>query len=524
MKNKFTNINFSPKQGVFPVFFEDCLDLMDPVMVYDRLMEEAGIEQYVRIEMGRRPGRPGYNPVNMLKTILFGFMDKGRISLRDLEDNCKVNLRYQYLMDGEKPSYRSFGYFITDLGGNIEDIFYGINKLLIQKEKIDLKHLYIDGTKLEANANKYTFVWRKGTEKQRYKLFSQVTKLLEEMNDELCYEGLKLMTNTEYDPEYLEELLERYLAHYGLREEDFVHGSGRRKTRQQKNAEKLKEYTDRLKKYRTQLKICGEDRNSYSKTDHDATFMHVKRDHMKNDQMLPAYNVQLGVADEYILVGDVYQHRSDMDCFQPLMEEFYKHYKRYPQYPVADAGYGSYNNYLYCEEKGMNKYMKFTMYEKESKDRKYHENPFRSQNFGRDEDGNPICPNGKRFFFSYRKDVPKNQYGRQMEVYTCEDCSGCPYAAQCKKGEGNRTINLNEELTSIHKEVLANLNCVHGAYLRMNRSIQAEGAFGVIKQDRNYRRLGRRTLKKVRLELFLVFIGYNLSKYYNKRALPQKAA
>ena len=186
MNNKKSNINISPKQGVFPVFLEDCLDLMDPVMVYDRLIEEAGIEQYVRMEMGRRPGRPGYNPVNMLKTILYGFMDKGRISLRDLEDSCKVNLRYQYLMDGERPSYRSFGYFITDLEGNIEDIFYGINQMLIQKEKIDLKHLYIDGTKLEASANKYTFVWRKGTEKQRYKLFSKVTKLLEKMNDELC--------------------------------------------------------------------------------------------------------------------------------------------------------------------------------------------------------------------------------------------------------------------------------------------------------------------------------------------------
>ena len=524
MNQKFTNTNYSPKQAIFPVFFEDCLDLTDPVKVFDQLMEEAGIEQYVRTEMGRRPGRPGYNPVNMLKTILFGFMDEGRISLRDLEDNCKVNLRYQYLMDGERPSYRSFGYFMNDLEENIEDIFYGINRTLIELEKIDLNHLYIDGTKLEAKANKYTFVWRKGTEKQRYKLFAKVTELLEEMNSELQYERLKLTTNTEYDPEYLEEIYISYLGHYGITEAEFVHGIGKRKTPQQKHAEKLKEYINRLKKYRMQLEICGEGRNSYSKTDHDATFMHVKKDHMRNDQMLPAYNIQEGVADEYILVGDVYQHRSDMDCFQPLMEEFRKHYDRYPRYPVADAGYGSYNNYLYCEEKGMGKYMKFTMYEKETKDKKYRDNPFRAENFGRDEEGNPICPNGKRFVFSYRKAVPKNQYGRQMEVYTCEDCGGCPYAEQCKKTDKNRMINLNEELTAIHREVLGNLNCIHGALLRMNRSIQAEGAFGVIKQDRKYRRLGRTTLKKVRMEIFLIFIGYNLSKYYNKKRKLQEAA
>jgi len=497
---------------------------MDPVLVYDRLMEEAELTQYVRMEMGRRPGRPGYNPVNMLKTILFGFMDEGRISLRDLEDNCKVNLRYQYLMEGEKPSYRSFGYFIEDLGKNIEDLFYGINKVLIEKEKIDLEHVYIDGTKLEANANKYTFVWRKGTERQRYKLFGKVTELLEGLNRELQYDGLKLTTNTEYDPDYLEELLERYLSHYGMTEKDFVHGIGKRKRPQQRNAEALKEYIRRLKKYREQLKICGPDRNSYSKTDPDATFMHVKKDYMRNDQTLPAYNVQIGVADEYVVVGDVYQYRSDMDCFRPLMEEFHKHYRQYPKYPVADAGYGSYNNYLYCEEKGMNKYMKFPMYEKQTKSKAYREDPFRAENFGRDEEGYPICPNGKRFLLSYRKAVPKNQYGRQMEVYICEDCSGCPYAEQCKRTDKNRTINLNEELTSIHKEVLENLNCIHGAYLKMNRSIQAEGTFGVMKEDRKYRRFGRRTLKKVRLELFLVFIGHNLNKYYNKQTRLQRAA
>ena len=524
MNNKNNQYNNSPNQGVIPVFFEDCLDLMDPVRVFDRLMEEAGIEKYVGQEAGKRPGRPGYNPVRILKTILFGFMDRGRISLRELEDYCKVNLRYRYLMDGETPSYRSFGYFINDLEKDIEDIFYGLNQVLIEKQKIDLEHLYIDGTKLEANANKYTFVWRKGTEKQRYKVFERVTKLLEEMNESLQYERVKLTTNTEYEPEHLEEILKHYLTHYGMTEEDFVHGIGKRKTPQQRYTEKLKEYIRRLKKYRSQLKICGEGRNSYSTTDPDATFMHVKKDYMRNDQLLPAYNIQAGVADEYIVVGDVYQYRSDMDCFRPLMEEFYKHYKKYPQYPVADAGYGSYNNYLYCEETGMGKYMKFTMYEKESKDKGYRDNPFRAENFGRDEDGNPICPNGKRFFFSHRRAVPKNLYGRQMEVYTCEDCGGCPYAEQCKRTDKNRTINLNAELTSIHKEVLTNLNCVHGALLRMNRSIQAEGSFGVLKEDRNYRRLGRRTLKKVRLEIFLVFIGYNLSKYYNKQMRLQRAA
>lgn len=509
---------------MFPVFFEDCLDLRDPVKQFDRLMEEAGIEQYVRAEMGRRPGRPGYNPVNMLKTILFGYMNEGSISLRKLEDNCRVNLRYQYLMDGEKPSYRSFGYFIEDLKVGIEDLFYGITKEITESEGVDLKHLYIDGTKLEANANKYTFVWKKSTEKNRYKLFGRITELLKEINDELRYEGLKLEAKSEYIPEELDGMLRAYLDHYGLKESEFPHGKGRHKTKQQRKAEQLQKYIRKLGEYGEKLRICGEDRNSYSKTDPGATFMRMKRDHMRNDQTLPGYNIQIGVADEYVVVADIYRYRNDQDCFQPLMEKFREQYGRYPRYPVADAGYGSYNNYLYCEEKGMEKMMKFSMYEKTVKDKEYQENPFRAENFGRDEDGNPICPNGKRFLFSHRKTVPGNCYGRQMEIYTCEDCSGCPYAERCKKTDKNRSINLNEELSSIHKEVLENLESIHGAYLRMNRSIQAEGAFGVIKQDRKYRRISRRGHENVRLEIFLVLLGYNLYKYCRKQTRLQEAA
>ena len=126
--------------------------------------------------------------------------------------------------------------------------------------------------------------------------------------------------------------------------------------------------------------------------------MRVKTDYMGNDQLLPAYNVQLAVADEYIVAADVLQYRSDMDCFIPLMERFHRLYGFYPRYPVADAGYGSYNNYLYCEEHGMEKYMKFAMYEKEIKDETYRSDPFRAVNFQRDKDGDLICPNGKKFY------------------------------------------------------------------------------------------------------------------------------
>ena len=284
-------------------------------------------------------------------------------------------------------------------------------------------------------------------------------------------------------------------------------------------------YLERLKSYAYHIETCGEERNSYSKTDHDATFMRLKRDYMGSDQLLPAYNLQAAICDEYIAVIDVKPYASDMECFVPLMEKFNRTYGHYPKYPVSDAGYGSYNNYLYCEEHGMEKYMKFTMYKKETTDKKYHENPYRAVNFAKDADGNLLCPNGRKFLFKRTQHVKYNKYGRTEELYECESCEGCQHKQECcPRAHKNRTIRMNQELTAIHQEVLQNLESIHGALLRMNRSIQSEGTFGVLKWDKAYKRLLRRGEKNVILELTLISCGFNLYKYHNKKQRQTKVA
>ena len=517
MKN-LTSINCNPKQAVLPILIQDYLDICDPVLTFDRFMGEIELEKYLKKIPKHYTGRLRYDPVSMLKTVLFGFMTNGYISLRELEDNCKVNLRFMYLMEHEKPSYRTFGYFINEvLGNSIEEIFNDLNKKIFEIEHVDLQHLYIDGSKFEANANKYSWVWKKATEKSRYRLFDKITSLFQEMNHELECTGLHFCINTEYAPEYLRKAASEYVEIWQLNKTKFVQGRGHHKSPQQRHYEKLTEYATKLDEYVEKIKICGERRNSYSKTDHSATFMRIKTDYMGNDQLLPAYNVQIGVADEYIAVIDVNQYRADMDCFIPLMNRFYTAYGFYPKYPVADAGYGSYNNYIFCEQTGMEKYMKFSMFKKETTDKKYQEDPFRAVNFKIGEDGIMRCPNGKAFHLQYRRPVKGNAYGRQEEIYQCEDCRGCPYAERCKKTEKNRTVQLNQELTRMHQEVIRNLESIQGAFLRMNRSIQAEGTFGIIKNDRWYKRIVRRGLKSVLLEVYLVSIGQNLYKFHNKR-------
>jgi transposase len=518
VKNKINGIYSNPKQAVLPILIQDYLDICDPVLTFDRFMGEIELEKYLRNIPKHYTGRLRYNPVSMLKTVLFGFMSKGYISLRELEDECRVNLRFMYLMEHETPSYRTFGYFINEvIADSVEDIFNDINKKIFEMEQVDLQHLYIDGTKLEANANKYTWVWKKTTEKSRYRLFDKITLLFNEINSELQYSGIKLDINTEYAPEYIREAAEMYAKFCQFDKAQFVHGKGHRKSIQQRQYERLVEYSHKLEEYVEKIQICGDERNSYSKTDHSATFMRIKKDYMGNEQLLPAYNVQVGIADEYIAVVDVNQYRSDMDCFVPLMNKFKNTYGHYPKYPVADAGYGSYNNYIFCEQNGIEKYMKFPMFKKETTDKNYHDNPFRAINFPIGKDGIMRCPNGKAFHLQYRQHVKGNNYGRQEEIYQCEDCSGCPYAKQCKKTDKYRTVRINRELTSMHKEVVENLECIHGALLRMNRSIQAEGTFGIMKNDRWYKRIVRRSMKSVRLEVYLVSIGQNLYKFNNKK-------
>ena len=513
------------KQGYLPLFLSDCLDLLDPVLTFDRLMGGIDLNKYLTDIPEYTTGRLRYNPVNMLKTVLFGFMTGGYCSLRELEDNCKVNIRFMYLMDHQTPSYRTFGYFINEiLQDKIENIFNDINHAIFNEEHVDLQHLYIDGSKFEANANKYTWVWKKATEKFRYKLYEKITAEIEEINAEIAWSGVQITTNPEYVPDYLNEIVEQLVLLWELDKSTFVYGSGKRKSKEQRHYEHLTTFCQKLQEYMQKIEICGPNRNSYSKTDNSATFMRIKTDYMGNDQLLPAYNVQIGVADEYIAVVDVNHYRSDMDCFVPLMEHFKQTYGFYPKYPVADAGYGSYNNYIFCEQNGIEKYMKFPMFKKETKDRKYHEDPFRAVNFRIDEQGVMRCPNDKAFHFLYRKNVRGNQYGRKEELYECEDCSGCPYAEKCKKTDKNRTVRINQELTSMHQEVIENLESIHGALLRMNRSIQAEGTFGIMKNDRWYKRIVRRGIHSVKLEVLLVAIGHNLYKYQKKKMRNRTAA
>lgn len=251
-----------------------------------------------------------------------------------------------WLTDELKPSHQAISRFINEhLQVSIKDIFIHLNKYIIEREQIDINKVFIDGTKIESVANKYTFVWRGSIEKFELKLHLKVTKLIKQMNKEYEYLNVSFSEHERYEVSYLERI-KLFLDNLVISNDvEFVYGSGKRKTMIQRHIEAIEECIDKLKEYQMHLNIMGKNRNSYSRKDHDATFMRLKEDHMRNEQLKPAYNLQIGVSDEYIINLMISQDRNDMNTFIPFLESFKNEYNYYPKYPVADSGYGSFNNY-----------------------------------------------------------------------------------------------------------------------------------------------------------------------------------
>ena len=333
MKHNYNNTNYKPKQIILPLDLEKIISFSDPVYTFCEIIDCIDLKKFFVVKENKT-GRPEYDKEILLKIILFAFMDNCYTSTRNLQKLCETDIRFMYLLGNNKaPSHVTFSNFISkELVNSIEEIHAEIMKVIIEKENVDLNHTYIDGTKIEANANKYSWVWKKSCITNRDKVFLKVTELINLINKEdLCYQDVKIETREEYAIESLDEVIKKYKELLQIDEERFVYGKGARKTPLQRKYELLIEYTERLKKYAGHLNIIGDNRGSYSKTDNDATFMRMKKDYMGNDQLLPGYNFQIAVCDEYIATFNVMQYASDMDCFIPIIEKFKGIYGKYPK-------------------------------------------------------------------------------------------------------------------------------------------------------------------------------------------------
>jgi transposase len=458
----------------------------------------------------RLPREKEATPKQMFQLVILGFME-GITSTRKLEASCKHDIRFMYVLHGKPaPDHNRFWSFIKHrLQGDVaENLFYQLTDYLLELGEISLANVFVDGTKIEANANRYSFVWKKSTNKYETRLDKKVSDMLTDLIERYV----------ELPPESsAEECLKTLKTIAQTQNLTFVHGHGKRKTQLQRDIETLESYILRKTKY-TGYNETFKSRNSFSKTDNDATFMRMKDDHMLNGQLKPGYNLQLGVSGEYIVGVDISSERSDMQTLIPLLDRMEKgmNDKRF-EAVTADSGYESEENYKTLESRNQATYIKPQNYEK-SKTRKYKTNAYLRENMPYNaENDTYTCPAGNLFTHAYTT-TRKSTSGFEsvITVYECNNCQNCPYKSQCTRAKNNRKISVSKDFIALRQESLTRITSEEGKVLRLNRSIQSEGAFGVLKQDYGFKRFSRRGTTNVFTETLLHSIAFNINKLHSK--------
>lgn len=498
---------FTIKSSLFLVSSNRCDEEYEKIDKFMKFLETSRIGElihYVKYKDKDCKGRKGYNPYNLFAAIIYCFA-KFNATLRDIEDKCIFDLRVLYIMEGNIPDHSVIGNFINRYIVPYQyEIFTCVTKQIIKDFDLQIENIYDDGTKIEANANKYKFVWK--PTKFHQKLDSKIKELLKEMNVEK-YSSKQLITATE-----LQELLKEYAFTNNVDIYDIPNGRGKRLTIEQKKCKRGYQYLNKLLEYEEKEKICGKNRNSYYKTDYDATAMVLKEDYyskLSND-FHAGYNVQVLVSGLLIMMYGVFQDRSDYHTFIPMNDLYFKYYREYPKNECDDSGYGIYVNYKYMREHNIGNYVKFQTWKGEASGK----NP---QLFYTFDDG-VMCLNtciGEEIPFDYSH----HQRYENSKLYKFSGCNSCHYAYKCKKKLQNkdkdfRIIELIPDYELLKEQARNNLQSPKGIELRINRSIQVEGTFGQIKNNMNYDRIRRRGLKKVSCEIMLMCLGVNIRRYF----------
>ena len=496
--------DFTTKTIAYQLFLPMNIEILipedDSVRLLSAVMDQL---DYVELEKAySRKGRKGaVTPQTLFKIMVYGYMN-GIYASRGIERACRRDINFMWLLQGQKaPDHNTIARFRkTRVSKAIEGLFYQLVHWLHNCQEINFEHLFVDGTKLEANANRYSFAWRKTIEKNLGKLRDKLSAVLNDAQVRFTEETMC---------KYATGLLRRIVREKKANKIEFVYGIGKRKTEVQRKHEELTNLLERHKKYQECLKTF-KGRNSYSKTDTDATFMRMKDDHMRNGQLKPGYNIQLGVEAEYIVGLDISSERSDVMTLIPLLKRMDNHLSKRHTNIIADAGYESEENYTYIESKGQNSYIKPINYEK-SKSRKYINFQYEAQS---DE---YICRAGRKLVkIGEKSRKSKSGYKSLVSVYKCISCNGCEVKASCTKAGGDKQIKASRKLDRQREASLNNIKSDKGIQLRINRSIQVEGAFGVLKEDYKFRRFLTCGESNVRTEMLFLALAYNMNKLHNK--------
>ena len=509
-------------QVCLPLNIEKIIPSDEPVRLLSAVLEELDYRKltasYSRI------GRIEYSPRLLFKVVLYACC-RGIYSSREIERACRENVNFMYLLEGQKaPDHNTIARFRSQhLPDAVEDLLQQMVQLLVSHGEISFEEsaVFIDGTKIEANAGRYTFVWKSRVTKDQEKLGN---KIVTELPLLLEKAGVGIAAPKQITVQQLKKLRKKLYAKKEEQELTFVYGKGYHKSGLQKAIESINNWLERLKRYNLDIHICG-DRNSYSKTDPDATFMHMKEDHMKNGQLKPGYNVNVATVSEYIVGNYISADRTDTKTLIPFLEKLCR--KHPVKRVVVDSGYESEENYHYVDgSEQLSLFVKPSNHEQKKK-RKYQTDIGRRENMPYDaENDEYTCAQGKQLTaISTKHRKSETGYIQEVTVYECADCKGCPVKEKCiRQKKTDRTpledrvkrLNVSKYFTAQREAMEEKISTEEGILLRINRSIQAEGVFAMIKEDMNFRRFMMRGKKNVNVEWHLVSMAYNILKLHHK--------
>ena len=501
---------------LLPPSLEELIPEGHVVRVVNEFVEAIDLTPIIETYLGG--GTSSYHPKMMLKVLVYAYTKK-IYSSRKIAAAIRENIHFMWLSGNNRPDFRTLNDFRGKrLSETIQEVFAKLVQYLADQGYINLTHYFTDGTKIEANANKFSYVWKKSTTRYQKvviekvkELFEKIDQLNEEEDREYGDNDLEeLGEGKEINSEELEELAEEL-------NEELKKKPGDKETK--KALRKLtQDYIPRMKKYESYQEILGE-RSSFSKTDPDATFMRMKGDSFRQPTLKPGYNVQIGTENQFILGFYIDQNPSDSVGLIPQLEQVKTNLGVIPGKLVGDAGYGCEENYSYLESENVEAFVKYPAFDREhGKGKKRKQSPrnkYLSSNFTIDEKtGEAICPEGKHLRYIETKDVPtKTGYIASKRIYRCEHGKTCPVRELCTKAkDGRRYFEYSPKLVAFKKQAAKRLTSDEGRALRSRRLTEPEAVFGLIKQNLGFRRFHLKGMKKVTTEWGLVSIAHNMIK------------
>jgi transposase len=481
--------------------------------IIDNLDLSAILSKYPKM------GAACYHPRMLVKLLVYGYVNN-IYSSRQLEEVCKRDIHFLWLTAMSQPDHNTIARFrsnrLTEDG--IKPIFKQVVLFLAEAGEVHLKEVYTDGTKIESRANKYTFVWDRAIKTSKERMLKQLDELWEyasHVNKE------ELQAKPKLNPE-------------GLKPEDIkqaiqqINEAIKDKEVDPKVKQKLsygeKKWPEALQKYEQQQEQM-KGRNSMSKTDPDATFMRMKEDHMLNGQLKPGYNLQISTSNQYMVFLSLHQTTNDTTTLIPHLDGYHQLYGHMPQAVTADAGYGSNENYSFCEQQQITPYIKYNYFHKEQT-KQWATDPFKTHNLVFDQINNCFyCPSGQPMQWIGEKIEPSdNGFEKKIDIYQATACQGCELRKSCFKGTNYRRIEVNHELRRQKEMVKELLNSPEGIKHRKKRPADVEAVFGQIKHNNQYKRFRLNGISKNTVDLNLVGIAHNLKKFLVKQKARKMAA